>query len=145
MEVSSHALALHRVDAVRYDVAGFTNLSQDHLDFHPDLEHYYATKAALLTPERARRGVVCVDDHWGARLAAEAERAGRHLPHPARDGATDRCDAAVETDWEAVDLTPTLDGVGTEFTLRHRDGDAGATCSAPCRVTSTWRTPRWRP
>ncbi len=116
MEVSSHALALHRVDAVRYDVAGFTNLSQDHLDFHPDLEHYYATKAALLTPDRARRGVVCVDDHWGVRLAAEAD-----VPVVTFRTPLSTVDM-VETDWEAVDLAPTADGVGTEFTLRHRDG-----------------------
>ena len=70
MEVSSHALALHRVDGVRYDVALFTNLSQDHLDFHPDMEDYFATKASLFTPERSRRAVICVDDEWGRRLAA---------------------------------------------------------------------------
>ncbi|XVX22084.1 UDP-N-acetylmuramoyl-L-alanyl-D-glutamate--2,6-diaminopimelate ligase [Actinomycetota bacterium] len=72
MEVSSHALTLHRVDGVVYDVALFTNLSQDHLDFHPTMEDYYAAKASLFTPERSRRGVVCVDDEWGVRLAAEA-------------------------------------------------------------------------
>ncbi|MGL5931090.1 MAG: UDP-N-acetylmuramoyl-L-alanyl-D-glutamate--2,6-diaminopimelate ligase [Dermatophilaceae bacterium] len=70
MEVSSHALAQHRVDGVRYDVALFTNLSQDHLDFHADMEDYFAAKASLFTPERARRGVVCIDDEWGRRLAA---------------------------------------------------------------------------
>lgn len=72
MEVSSHALALHRVDAVVYDLALFTNLSQDHLDFHEDMEQYFAAKASLFTPERARRAVVCTADHWGRRLAAEA-------------------------------------------------------------------------
>ncbi|MCA1782969.1 MAG: UDP-N-acetylmuramoyl-L-alanyl-D-glutamate--2,6-diaminopimelate ligase [Dermatophilaceae bacterium] len=72
MEVSSHALALHRVDAVAYDIALFTNLSQDHLDFHGDMEGYFAAKAALFTPERSRRAVICVDDEWGARLAREA-------------------------------------------------------------------------
>ncbi len=72
MEVSSHALELHRVDPVVYDVAAFTNLSQDHLDFHGTMEQYYAAKASLFTPQRARRGVVCVDDAWGRRLAAEA-------------------------------------------------------------------------
>ncbi|WP_040633042.1 UDP-N-acetylmuramoyl-L-alanyl-D-glutamate--2,6-diaminopimelate ligase [Mobilicoccus pelagius] len=71
MEVSSHALALHRVDGVVYDVACFTNLSQDHLDFHRTMEAYYEAKASLFTPERARHGVVCVDDDWGRRLAAE--------------------------------------------------------------------------
>jgi UDP-N-acetylmuramoyl-L-alanyl-D-glutamate--2,6-diaminopimelate ligase len=72
MEVSSHALVLGRVDGIVFDVTGFTNLSQDHLDFHRDLDDYYAAKAALFTPERSRRGVVCVDDEYGRRLAAEA-------------------------------------------------------------------------
>lgn len=70
LEVSSHALALHRVDGLVVDVAGFTNLSPDHQDFHPDMEHYFATKASLFTPQRSRRGVVMVDDRWGRRLAA---------------------------------------------------------------------------
>jgi UDP-N-acetylmuramoyl-L-alanyl-D-glutamate--2,6-diaminopimelate ligase len=73
MEVSSHALVLGRVDGTLYDVAGFTNLSQDHLDFHADLDDYFAAKAALFTPERSRRGVVVVDDEYGRRLAAEAQ------------------------------------------------------------------------
>ena len=72
MEVSSHALALGRVDGIGYDVAGFTNLSQDHLDFHRDMANYFAAKAELFTPARADRAVVCVDDEWGARLAREA-------------------------------------------------------------------------
>jgi UDP-N-acetylmuramoyl-L-alanyl-D-glutamate--2,6-diaminopimelate ligase len=73
MEVSSHALALHRVDGVRYDVAAFTNLSQDHLDFHGSMEDYFLAKASLFTPQRAVRAVVCVDDDWGQRLARESE------------------------------------------------------------------------
>ena len=72
MEVSSHALSLHRVDGVRYDVIAFTNLSQDHLDFHGTMENYYLAKASLFTPRRAVRGVVCVDDEWGQRLARES-------------------------------------------------------------------------
>ncbi|HPF79604.1 UDP-N-acetylmuramoyl-L-alanyl-D-glutamate--2,6-diaminopimelate ligase [Nostocoides australiense] len=72
MEVSSHALAMHRVDGVVYDVALFTNLSQDHLDYHGTMEDYFLAKAELFTPERATRGVVCVDDAWGARLAGMA-------------------------------------------------------------------------
>ncbi len=72
MEVSSHALQLGRVDAIRYDVAAFTNLSQDHLDFHGDMERYYATKASLFTPARCREAVVAVDDPWGRRLLGEA-------------------------------------------------------------------------
>ena len=73
MEVSSHALAQHRVDGVVYDVAAFTNLSQDHLDFHADMESYFRAKAALFTAARAVRGVVCVADPWGERLAAHSD------------------------------------------------------------------------
>ena len=72
MEVSSHALDLHRVDGVVYDVALFTNLSQDHLDFHASMDDYFGAKASLFTPQRSRTAVVCVDDAWGRRLAAEA-------------------------------------------------------------------------
>ncbi|MGI4893554.1 MAG: UDP-N-acetylmuramoyl-L-alanyl-D-glutamate--2,6-diaminopimelate ligase [Janthinobacterium lividum] len=70
LEVSSHALALHRVDGLVVDVAVFTNLSQDHLDFHSSMEEYFAAKAQLFTPAHARHGVVAVDGEWGRRLAA---------------------------------------------------------------------------
>ncbi|WP_459545270.1 UDP-N-acetylmuramoyl-L-alanyl-D-glutamate--2,6-diaminopimelate ligase [Nocardia sp. X0981] len=72
MEVSSHALALGRVDGVRFAVGAFTNLSQDHLDFHADFEDYFAAKRRLFeagSPVAARTAVVCVDDAWGRRLA----------------------------------------------------------------------------
>lgn len=72
MEVSSHALVLGRVDGVVFDVAGFTNLGRDHLDFHADVEEYFDAKASLFTPERARRAVVTVDDPYGRRLRDEA-------------------------------------------------------------------------
>ena len=71
MEVSSHALDLHRVDGVRFAVAAFTNLSQDHLDFHPDMEAYFAAKRRLFRDFEVGTAVVCVDDAWGRRLAAE--------------------------------------------------------------------------
>ena len=72
MEVSSHALALDRVAGTMFEVAAFTNLSQDHLDFHRDMEHYFAAKQRLFTAALSRRAVVAVDDAWGRRLAAEA-------------------------------------------------------------------------
>ncbi len=68
MEVSSHALVQHRVDAVRFAAAVFTNLSQDHLDFHGTEEEYFAAKASLFDPERAAVGVINADDRWGRRL-----------------------------------------------------------------------------
>ncbi|WP_433869633.1 UDP-N-acetylmuramoyl-L-alanyl-D-glutamate--2,6-diaminopimelate ligase [Saccharopolyspora sp. CA-218241] len=70
MEVSSHALALHRVAGTRFAVGGFTNLSQDHLDFHRDLEDYFQAKA-LLFDGRSRREVVCTDTEWGHRLVTD--------------------------------------------------------------------------
>jgi UDP-N-acetylmuramoyl-L-alanyl-D-glutamate--2,6-diaminopimelate ligase len=68
MEVSSHALAQARVDAIRFDVAVFTNLSHDHLDYHGTVEAYFAAKASLFTPERTARAVVNADDAWGRRI-----------------------------------------------------------------------------
>ncbi len=68
MEVSSHALVQSRVDAVRFDLAVFTNLSHDHLDFHGTMDAYWEAKASLFTPGRAACGVVNVDDPWGRRL-----------------------------------------------------------------------------
>jgi UDP-N-acetylmuramoyl-L-alanyl-D-glutamate--2,6-diaminopimelate ligase len=71
VEVSSHALALGRVAGTRFRVAAFTNLSQDHLDFHADMEDYYRAKASLFAGERADRAVVWIDDPAGRRLAGE--------------------------------------------------------------------------
>lgn len=71
MEVSSHALALHRVDGLEFEVAVFLGLTQDHLDFHPTMEDYFWTKARLFDPARARAGIVNVDDAWGRRLASQ--------------------------------------------------------------------------
>jgi UDP-N-acetylmuramoyl-L-alanyl-D-glutamate--2,6-diaminopimelate ligase len=71
MEVSSHALAMGRVDGARFAVAGFTNLTQDHLDFHKTFEDYFAAKASLFTPERCDLAVVTIDDEYGRRLAAQ--------------------------------------------------------------------------
>jgi UDP-N-acetylmuramoyl-L-alanyl-D-glutamate--2,6-diaminopimelate ligase len=68
MEVSSHGLDQHRVDGLVYDAAVFTNLTQDHLDYHPSMEEYFGAKARLFTPAFARRAVVNVDDEHGRRL-----------------------------------------------------------------------------
>ena len=80
MEVSSHALALGRVGGTRFAAGAFTNLSQDHLDFHPTMADYFEAKARLLVGggagvEPARHGVVCIDDEWGRRLAARRPEA----------------------------------------------------------------------
>jgi len=72
MEVSSHALVLGRVDGCVFDIAVFTNLSPEHMEFHSDMEDYYRAKAQLFTQRRSRAGVVNYDDEWGRRLAQEA-------------------------------------------------------------------------
>lgn len=72
MEVSSHALVLGRVDACVFDIAVFTNLSPEHMEFHSGMEDYFQAKAQLFTPKRSRLGVVNVDDEYGRRLAGEA-------------------------------------------------------------------------
>ncbi len=72
LEVSAHALTRHRVDAVTFDVVGFTNFSQDHLDDFQSMENYFAAKLTLFDPERAQRAVVALDSPWTQRLAAES-------------------------------------------------------------------------
>jgi UDP-N-acetylmuramoyl-L-alanyl-D-glutamate--2,6-diaminopimelate ligase len=72
MEVSSHALSLHRADAIRFEVALFTNLTQDHLDFHADMEDYFLAKRKLFEMD-AKVKIVNVDDPYGRRLAEEFE------------------------------------------------------------------------
>ncbi len=68
LEVTSHALAQNRLDGYRHDVAVFTNLSQDHLDYHGTMEAYFGAKALLFAPEHAQRAVVNADDPFGRRL-----------------------------------------------------------------------------
>jgi UDP-N-acetylmuramoyl-L-alanyl-D-glutamate--2,6-diaminopimelate ligase len=104
MEVSSHALALGRVAGSSFDVAVFTNLSQDHLDFHPSIEDYFRAKASLFTPRggagRTPVGVVNTDDKYGRRLAGSA-------PVPVTTfSAAGREDA----DWRALDVRSGADG-----------------------------------
>jgi UDP-N-acetylmuramoyl-L-alanyl-D-glutamate--2,6-diaminopimelate ligase len=72
MEVSSHAMTLHRADAIRFEVAIFTNLTQDHLDFHADMEDYFLAKRKLFEAG-PKTAIVNVDDPYGRRLAGEFE------------------------------------------------------------------------
>ncbi|MCC3271908.1 UDP-N-acetylmuramoyl-L-alanyl-D-glutamate--2,6-diaminopimelate ligase [Arthrobacter zhangbolii] len=112
MEVSSHAIAYRRVDGVRFDVAGFTNLTQDHLDLHGSMEEYFAAKAALFQPDRSRQAVITVDDEWGARMAASAGV-------PVLTLATDGADHGA--DWNVTDVEPR--GLGHSFVLRGPAGE----------------------
>jgi UDP-N-acetylmuramoyl-L-alanyl-D-glutamate--2,6-diaminopimelate ligase len=109
MEVSSHSLVKGRVDGVIFDLAVFTNLGRDHLDFHPDMESYFAAKADLFTPRRARRALVNADDRYGRRLAA-----GCPIP------VTTFSASGAAADWRAVEVR--LDAGGAAFTVVGPDG-----------------------
>jgi UDP-N-acetylmuramoyl-L-alanyl-D-glutamate--2,6-diaminopimelate ligase len=116
MEVSSHGLALGRVDGTVFGATVFTNLSQDHLDFHADLEDYYAAKAKLFLPERTRVGVVNVDDPWGRRLAASTPVAVLRV---SPSGAvTDADVAALNVETKPVGSTVTVACAGRRLRLR---------------------------
>ncbi len=116
MEVSSHALALHRVDGLGFEVAAFLNLTQDHLDFHGTMEAYFEAKAALFAPERAGHAVVCIDDGWGRALA---ERTSLPVTTVGRDA-----------QWDAEDVR-ILDGGGTRFIARGPHGRTEVTMPLP--------------
>ena len=114
MEVSSHALRLGRVDGTEFAVAAFTNLSQDHLDFHADMEDYFQAKS-LLFDGRARREIVVTDDDWGRRLV--------------RPGTVTVSTRDAAADWHAADLRVLADG-STRFTVH----GPGLRFAAGCRI-----------
>ena len=120
MEVSSHGLALGRVGATTFRAAIFTNLTQDHLDFHADMEDYYAAKRSLFDPAYTPVGVVNVDDAYGARLAAEADRSVEIV----------RVSAAGSMDADVRAAAVAADAGGSTFTAHLR----GSTVSAGIRL-----------
>lgn len=73
MEVSSHALSLKRMKGSHFSIAAFTNLSQDHLDFHHDMDSYFAAKAELFTAEYAEQAFINIDSPYGQRLASQVQ------------------------------------------------------------------------
>jgi UDP-N-acetylmuramoyl-L-alanyl-D-glutamate--2,6-diaminopimelate ligase len=87
MEVSSHALVLGRTEAITFDVAAFTNLGRDHLDFHANVESYFEAKASLFSPERTKHAVINVDDPRGRELVHRiGRRSGIGLTTVSLDG-----------------------------------------------------------
>jgi len=112
IEVSSHALELHRADAVHLAAAIFTNLTQDHLDFHPTMEDYFNAKKRLFIDAKPQVAVVNVDDRYGVRLADEV---GRPVTF-ALDNHADYRAESVETGLS-----------GSRFTVRTPDGPVDLT------------------
>ncbi len=124
MEVSSHALAMGRVDGTRFAAAGFTTLGHDHLDFHGDMATYFEAKASLFEPERTAHAVVRADDEWGARLAERL----RHV-----DGVElheYRLDDAEELEATARGTRMRWRGVQVELPLTGLHNVANAVCAA---------------
>ncbi|MDQ1691057.1 MAG: UDP-N-acetylmuramoyl-L-alanyl-D-glutamate--2,6-diaminopimelate ligase [Pseudonocardiales bacterium] len=115
MEVSSHALRMGRVDGVEFEVGAFTNLSQDHLDFHSDMEDYFAAKA-LLFDGRARREIVVIDDGWGDRLV--------------RPGTVTVATGGLSATWTAEAIEVLADGA-TRFVVSGPAGRFTAGCRIP--------------
>lgn len=109
MEVSSHSLDLKRMIGSHFSIVGFTNLTQDHLDYHKDMESYFKAKAKLFTSEYADLGFVNIDDAYGARLF----EAGA-IPMISLSRQNKRAT------WHYTSINPTSSDV--EFTMRGRDG-----------------------
>lgn len=127
MEVSSHAIDYHRVDGVKYTVAGFTNLTQDHLDLHGTMERYFESKAQLFTPERAELAVITADDSWGEKMhASAAERMGTERVYrlvTARGAGLAEVPAEFgERDWAVVRVQ--REGLGHRFYLENGTGES---------------------
>jgi UDP-N-acetylmuramoyl-L-alanyl-D-glutamate--2,6-diaminopimelate ligase len=113
MEVSSHALELHRADSIHFAASIFTNLTQDHLDFHPTMEAYFTAKRRLFTEVDTGHAIVNLDDPYGARLAGE-------LATPITFGVESPSAA-----YRAIDVETTV--AGTRFTARTPVGDVEVT------------------
>jgi UDP-N-acetylmuramoyl-L-alanyl-D-glutamate--2,6-diaminopimelate ligase len=126
MEVSSHALALHRADAIHFEVALFTNLTQDHLDFHEGMEDYFAAKRLLFEME-PKASIVNVDDSYGRRLAEEFEcttfsAEGAGADFTAKDACFDTAGASFIANYPPTGLEaePGFASVGGEVAVRTR-------------------------
>ena len=105
MEVSSHAMVMQRMVGSHFAMVGFTNLSQDHLDFHSDMESYFKAKAGLFTLEYADQAFVNIDNDFGLRLFNECA-----IP------ATSLSRQSPKANWHFTSITPTA--TGTSFTAR---------------------------
>ncbi|MDK8796371.1 UDP-N-acetylmuramoyl-L-alanyl-D-glutamate--2,6-diaminopimelate ligase [Corynebacterium sp. MSK044] len=115
MEVSSHALVLGRVGGTQFTAAGFTNLSQDHLDFHPTMEDYFEAKA-LLFDDSLKASVICIDDEWGVKMAQRAHNVIT-VGTKNQDGVDCSARLLSTTDSGAQDVELVLNGTSHRFRL----------------------------
>src|SRR6185503_2523114 len=119
MEISSHALELRRAEGIHVAAAVFTNLTQDHLDFHPDMEAYFKAKRLLFASELTRVRIASADDPYGRRLAEE-------FPDTVLFGLDD-----VRADYRAVDVRQSF--TGSSFTAVTPDGEFAVQVALPGR------------
>jgi UDP-N-acetylmuramoyl-L-alanyl-D-glutamate--2,6-diaminopimelate ligase len=109
MEVSSHAMVMQRLVGSHFAMVGFTNLSQDHLDFHHSMENYFNAKASLFTLEYADKAFINIDNEFGLRLFSECG-----IP------ATSLSRNNPQASWHFTSITPTT--TGTSFSARGAGG-----------------------
>ena len=144
MEVSSHALELRRVDGIRFAASIFTNLTQDHLDFHADMEEYFQAKRRLFIPgssasvpgspvcgHRPTITVVNVADPYGQRLAAELPDAVRFAVQGALPGGQDEAAMQRDAEYQARDVR--MDFAGCRFVLQTPQGERPVVLPLPGR------------
>lgn len=119
LEVSSHAIDLGRIDDTRFAVAAFTNLTQDHLDYHKTMESYFQAKVRLFADHAPEHCVVCVDGEYGRRLAAECAALGRDLIRVSAQQAVDCEIGVIEARYapHSTDLVLSVAGRELSFTL----------------------------
>ncbi|UJA21875.1 UDP-N-acetylmuramoyl-L-alanyl-D-glutamate--2,6-diaminopimelate ligase [Thermoleophilia bacterium SCSIO 60948] len=118
IEVSSHALALRRTLGIRFAVATFTNLTQDHLDFHVDMEDYFQAKRRLFVAERSERHAINADDEYGRRLLAESD-----------DAISFSASGAPGATLRALDVS--FDALGSRFVCTDGDQQVEVTSGLP--------------
>jgi len=111
MEVSSHALDMRRVLGSHFSVVGFTNLTQDHLDYHGDMESYFQAKARLFVPEYAESAIVNIDDPHGLRLYEEAIIPTKSYSR-----------LSTKADWYYQEFFEAPSGVGYDVAIRGSGG-----------------------
>lgn len=109
VEVSSHSLELNRVTGSHFSIVGFTNLTQDHLDFHKDMESYFKAKSRLFTHEYADLAFINIDDIYGHRLFDECAISAISLS---------RVNKKATWHFDSIENLPN----GAEFVIRGRDG-----------------------
>jgi UDP-N-acetylmuramoyl-L-alanyl-D-glutamate--2,6-diaminopimelate ligase len=128
--VSSHALTMGRVGGVGFAVGAFTNLSEDHLDFHPDMESYFAAKSLLFRGDAVLQAVIVIDDDWGRRMIDIADSA---VSVSTVGGPSGR------GEWQAFQIEDLADG-STRFRVYGPSGDVSGprpeltmSCAVPGR------------